>query len=59
MDVEWLTKEREKTEVSIMKCLTKGKMEYIATCRYCGKRLPVGYGFNRCVQCKKMMDKYE
>ncbi len=56
MDVEWLTGEREKTEVSIMKCLAKGKMEYIAACRYCGKRLPVGYGFNRCVQCRKMMD---
>ena len=56
MDMEWLTREREKTEVSIMKCLAKGKMEYIATCRYCGRRLPVGYGFNRCEQCRKMLD---
>lgn len=56
MDVEWLAREREKTEISIMKCLGKGKMDYIATCRYCGKRLPVGYGFNRCAQCRKMLD---
>ncbi len=52
MDVEWLTKEREKTEVAIMKCLAKGKMEYISTCRYCGKRLPIGYPFHVCRQCK-------
>ncbi len=52
MDTEWLTKEREKTEVAIMKCLAKGKMEYISTCRYCGKRLPIGYPFHVCRQCK-------
>lgn len=52
MDTEWLARERERTELAIMKCLAKGKTEYISTCRYCGKRLPVGYGFNVCRQCK-------
>ena len=56
VDEEWLANEREKTEVAIMKCLAKGKENYIATCRYCGKMLPVGYGFNQCRQCRSMMD---
>lgn len=56
VDEEWLLAEREKTEVAIMKCLAKGKEDYIATCRYCGKMLPVGYGFNQCRQCRSMME---
>lgn len=56
VDEEWLATEREKTEVAIMKCLAKGKKDYIATCRYCGKMLPVGYGFNQCRQCRSMME---
>ena len=56
IDEKWLADEREKTEIEIMKCLSKGKENYIATCRYCGKILPVGYGFNQCRQCRSMMD---
>lgn len=56
IDEKWLEKEREKTEVEIMKCLSKGKESYITTCRYCGKMLPVGYGFNQCRSCRSMMD---
>lgn len=52
IDEKWLAAEREKTEIEIMKCLSKGKENYIATCRYCGKILPVGYGFNQCRQCR-------
>lgn len=59
IDTKWLARERERTEISIMRCLSKGKTEYIATCRYCGRRLPVGYGFHRCAQCRKMMNAAE
>lgn len=52
IDEKWLAAEREKTEIEIMKCLSKGKENYIATCRYCGKILPVGYGFNQCRHCR-------
>lgn len=56
VDEKWLERERGKTEVEIMKCLSKGKENYISTCRYCGKMLPVGYGFNQCKSCRSMMD---
>lgn len=56
IDEKWLAAEREKTEIEIMRCLSKGKETYISTCRYCGKILPVGYGFNQCRQCRSMMD---
>lgn len=55
IDEKWLADEREKTEVEIMKCLSKGKENYIATCRYCGKILPVGYSYNQCRQCRSMV----
>lgn len=56
IDEKWLMAERDKTEIEIMKCLAKGKENYIATCRYCGRILPVGYGFNQCRQCRSMMN---
>ncbi len=51
IDEEWLEKEREKTENTIMRYLTKGKHNYIARCRYCGKLLPLGSPFQVCDGC--------
>lgn len=51
IDKDWLEKEREKTEAAIMRYLTKDKKNYIATCRYCGRQLPVGYSFGKCERC--------
>ena len=56
IDEQWLAKEREKTELAIMKCLAKGKETYISTCRYCGKMLPVGYAYSQCEQCRWSVD---
>lgn len=55
IETEWLAKERAATEIAIMKCLSKGKETYIATCRYCGHVLPVGYGIPYCRQCRSMI----
>lgn len=51
MDEKWLEREREKTEATIMRYLSRGKKNYIATCRYCGRQLPVGYAFGKCERC--------
>lgn len=51
IDEEWLEKQREKTEATIMQYLTKGKHNYIARCKYCGKQLPVGSPFQVCDDC--------
>lgn len=51
IDKEWLEKEREKTEMAIMRYLTKGKHNYISRCRYCGKLLPLGSPFQVCDGC--------
>lgn len=51
IDEEWLDEEREKTEMKIMRYLTKGKHNYIARCRYCGKLLPLGSPFQVCDGC--------
>ncbi len=51
IDEEWLEREREKTEMAIMRYLTKGKHNYIARCRYCGKLLPLGSPFQVCDAC--------
>ncbi len=51
IDEEWLAAEREKTEMRIMSYLAKGKQNYIARCRYCGKRLPLGSPFQVCDRC--------
>lgn len=48
---EWLEREREKTEMAIMRYLTKGKHNYIARCKYCGKLLPLGSPFQVCDGC--------
>lgn len=51
IDETWLNEQREKTEMMIMKYLTKGKHNYIARCRYCGKLLPLGSLFQVCDGC--------
>ena len=51
IDEEWLAAEREKTELQIMNYLAKGKQNYIARCRYCGKLLPLGSPFQVCDRC--------
>lgn len=51
IDEEWLDVQREKTEMAIMRYLTKGKHNYIARCRYCGKLLPLGSPFQVCDAC--------
>ncbi len=48
---EWLESEREKTEMAIMRYLTKGKYNYIARCKYCGKLLQLGSPFQVCDHC--------
>ena len=51
LDEEWLNTEREKTEMAIMRYLSKGKHNYIARCRYCGKLLPLVSPFQVCDGC--------
>jgi ATP-dependent RNA helicase SUPV3L1/SUV3 len=51
VDEKWLSREREKTEASIMRYLTKGKANYIARCQYCGRLLPFGYPYRICERC--------
>ena len=51
IDKAWLETQREKTELMIMKYLTKGKNKYIARCKYCGKLLPLASPFQVCDHC--------
>lgn len=51
LDEEWLAKQREKTEMRIMSYLTRGKQNYIARCKYCGRLLPLGSPFQVCDDC--------
>lgn len=51
VDEEWLAAQREKTEMRIMNYLAKGKQNYIARCKYCGKLLPLGTPFQVCDDC--------
>ena len=51
LDEEWLAKQREKTEMRIMSYLTRGKQNYIARCKYCGRLLPLGSPFQVCDGC--------
>lgn len=51
IEEDWLNEERNRTEMMIMKYLTKGKTDYIARCRYCGKLLPLGAPFQVCDRC--------
>ena len=58
IDEEWLDMEREKTEMQIMRYLTKGKHNYIARCRYCGKLLPLGSPFQVCDGCYRRGERW-
>ena len=51
VDEEWLQEEREKTETTIMRYLSRKKQDYIARCPYCGKLLPIGYPYRICEKC--------
>lgn len=51
LDEEWLAEQREKTEMRIMNYLTRGKQNYIARCKYCGRLLPLGSPFQVCDDC--------
>ena len=51
LDEEWLSEQREKTEMRIMNYLTRGKQNYIARCKYCGRLLPLGSPFQVCDDC--------
>ncbi len=53
IDTKWLERERRQTENTIMRYLLKGKRSYIATCKYCGRLLPVGVAFGVCDRCHK------
>ncbi len=55
IDEKWLKRERDKTEASIMRYLTKGKSDYIARCPYCGRPLPLGYAYRACMECREEM----
>lgn len=51
MELERLETEREKTEETIMRFLSKNKKEYIRKCQYCGSMLPVGAVSRMCDKC--------
>jgi ATP-dependent RNA helicase SUPV3L1/SUV3 len=51
LDGERLKRERERTEDTIMRLLTRDKKDYIQTCKYCGRALPLGYAFRVCDAC--------
>ncbi len=51
MDTDRLERERERTEDTIMRFLVKNKRDYIQTCKYCGRALPLGYPFRVCDAC--------
>ena len=51
IDLIKLKKEREKTEETIMRFLTKDKKNYIRKCQYCGIPLPLETSFGVCESC--------
>ncbi|MCI9142357.1 MAG: ATP-dependent helicase [Lachnospiraceae bacterium] len=55
VDLVKLKKEREKTEDTIMRCLTKDKKNYIRKCQYCGIPLPLETSFGVCEGCHAQM----
>lgn len=59
VDEKWLRNEREKTEASIMRYLTKGKTEYIARCPYCARLLPLGSPYRVCAACRERDDEMD
>lgn len=58
VDADWLEKEREKTQDTIMQLLSKDKHEYILRCKYCGKILPVDSPFRICTSCRREEEEY-
>lgn len=50
-----LKREREKTEDTIMRYLTKDKKNYIRKCQYCGIPLPLETNFGVCDSCYAQM----
>ena len=51
IDNDWLEREREKTQSTIMQLLSKNKKEYILRCKYCGRILPLDSPYNLCEDC--------
>lgn len=51
IDMERLDREREKTEETIMRHLSKDKKEYIQKCKYCGTVLPLESNRRVCEKC--------
>lgn len=51
IDTDRLDREREKTEETIMRYLSKDKKEYIRKCQYCGAQLPLGAVYRVCDKC--------
>lgn len=51
IDINRLEREREKTEETIMRYLSKNKKEYIQKCRYCGSLLLPGAASSVCDKC--------
>lgn len=55
IDADRLSAEREKTEETIMRYLTKDKRDYIRKCQYCGALLPLGAQGRICDACYVQM----
>ena len=55
IDTERLDAEREKTEETIMRYLTRDKKDYIRKCQYCGALLPLGAQGRICDACYAQM----
>ena len=55
IDADRLSAEREKTEETIMRYLTKDKRDYIRKCQYCGALLPLGVQSRICDACYAQM----
>lgn len=51
IELERLDAEREKTEETIMRFLSRNKKEYIRKCQYCGSLLPLGAVSRICDRC--------
>ena len=51
IDMDRLDREREKTEETIMRYLSKDKRDYIRKCQYCGALLPLDSSSRICENC--------
>lgn len=54
IDEDRLRAEKDKVDLEIMEILGSSKRNYIKTCKYCGKVLPIDYEFGICQKCFKM-----